>query len=143
MGFRQATIGKDGNLVGGYARVWSVSERNGFVTCNLSTSKKLKDSNNYETDFQDGYVSFYGTAGEKIKSVNIPDKKGVGIQIKGCDVKNKYDSDKKKTYVNYVVYDFDFTDTSMKGTTTAKPATQNGDNFVNVPDGIDEELPFN
>lgn len=144
MGFRQATIGKDGNLVGGYARVWKAEDNNGFVRCNLSTSKKIKDSNDYETDFQDGFVTFFGSAGDKIKSVNIPDKKGVGIQIKSCDVRNKYDSAKKKTYTNYTVYDFDFTDSSMN---TASNATTNNkpsnDSFVPVPDGIEEELPFN
>lgn len=140
MGFRQATIGKDGKLVGGYARVWEIAERNGFVTGNVSISKKPKDSDKYVTDFQDGYVSFFGSAAEKIKGVQIPEKRGVGIQIKSCDCTNKFDPAKNKKYENHIIYDFDFTDSSTGKATTSKP---NSDKFVPVPDGIEEELPFN
>lgn len=145
MGFRQATVNEKGQYVGGYARVWSISERNGYVTGNLSTSRKLKDSDRYETDFQDGYVSFFGACADKIKSVDIPDRKGVGIQILSCDVKNKYDENAKRTYVNYYIFDFEFTGTDQKSAApaTKKTPEKKKEEFMNIPDGVDEELPFN
>lgn len=143
MGFRQATLNDKGQYVGGYARVWSISERNGYVTGNLSTSRKLKDSDRYETDFQDGYVSFFGACADKIKSVDIPDRKGVGIQILSCEVRNKYDEGAKRTYVNYNIYDFKFTDQKSEAPTTKKTPEKKKEEFMNIPDGVDEELPFN
>lgn len=143
MGFRQATLNDKGQYVGGYARVWSISERNGYVTGNLSTSRKLKDSDRYETDFQDGYVSFFGACADKIKSVDIPDRKGVGIQILSCDVKNKYDEHAKRTYVNYYIFDFEFTDQKSAAPATKKTPEKKKEEFMNIPDGVDEELPFN
>jgi len=143
MGFRQATLNDKGQYVGGYARVWSISERNGYVTGNLSTSRKLKDSDRYETDFQDGYVSFFGACADKIKSVDIPDRKGVGIQILSCEVRNKYDENAKRTYVNYNIYDFKFTDQKSEAPAAKKTPEKKKDEFMNIPDGVDEELPFN
>lgn len=143
MGFRQATVNEKGQYVGGYARVWSISERNGYVTGNLSTSRKLKDSDRYETDFQDGYVSFFGACADKIKSVDIPDRKGVGIQILSCEVRNKYDEGAKRTYVNYNIYDFKFTDQKSEASATKKTPEKKKEEFMNIPDGVDEELPFN
>lgn len=146
MGFRQATLNDEGKLVGGYARVWSIGDRNGMVYANLNTSRKPKDSDKYEVDFQDGYVTFYGKAGDKIKGVLIPEKKGVPIQITSCDVRTHYDHDKKKNYVNYTVYDFEFADGSSvtaKSTSNKSNSGVSSDGFMNVPDGIDEELPFN
>ena len=143
MGFRQATVNDKGQYVGGYARVWSISERNGYVTGNLSTSRKLKDSDRYETDFQDGYVSFFGACADKIKSVDIPDRKGVGIQILSCEVRNKYDENAKRTYVNYNIYDFKFTDQKSEAPATKKTLEKKKEEFMNIPDGVDEELPFN
>lgn len=143
MGFRQATVNEKGQYVGGYARVWSISERNGYVTGNLSTSRKLKDSDRYETDFQDGYVSFFGACADKIKSVDIPDRKGVGIQILSCEVRNKYDENAKRTYVNYNIYDFKFTGQKSETPATKKTPEKKKEEFMNIPDGVDEELPFN
>ena len=142
MGFKQA----DSEGRGGYARVWEVENKGNYSVVKLNTSKKNKEGS-YETDFQDGFVRFIGTAHEKIKDVSLT-KKGVGIQIKSCDVTNTYDPEKKKTYINYLVFAFDFTDSeaepkkdSKKPAKAAKKTTRpkEEEDEVNIDD---DDLPF-
>lgn len=101
MGFRQA----DSEGRGGFARVWSVEDKGNYSICKISTSKKRKDGDGYDTDFQDGFVRFIGSAHEKIKSMNVTDK-GVAIQITSCEVTTPYNAETKKGYTNYAVFAF-------------------------------------
>ena len=140
MGFRSSFLNDNGQKVGGYARVWSVEDKGKYASAQISTSKKNKDTGTYETDFQKNFVSFVGHAYNKIKGVQIPERKGVPIQIHSCDVTNRWDANKKVEYINFVVFDFDFTDTVTTSNTTNN--TKVSDGFMDIPDGIDEELPF-
>lgn len=144
MGFRQA----DSEGRGGFARVWSIENKGNYTTAKLSTSKKRKDGDGYETDFQDGFVRFIGSAHDKINKVVIGEK-GITIQITSCEVTSSpYNSEKKKCYTNYAVFAFNVPDGN--GTTSgskSKAATKtktkaNTKPSVDIVEEEDEDLPF-
>ena len=65
------------------------------------------------------------------------------VKIGSCEVTNKYDKEKNTTYTNYVIFNFEDVDGNTNG--GLKPVgnkPSGGDGFMNIPDGIDEELPF-
>ena len=64
-------------------------------------------------------------------------------KIGACDVTNKYDKEKKTTYTNYVIFGFEEVDGNNGGNNQSKAAPKKDDGFMNIPDGVDEELPFN
>ena len=140
-----------------YAKVWEVQEttnQNGTTkkTLRVSTSKKKEDGT-YETDFS-GFVTLVGKAKEKA----VAD--GDRIQFLSVGVTNNYDKEKKITYTNYTCFDFKTqaeinatrndggaSSTSSASQTsapsTSAPADVDAGGFMNIPDGIDEDLPFN
>ena len=134
---------------GRFARVWRVDDKGNYAVCQLSTSKKNKDTEQYEVDFQDGFVKFVADAHKKITSVDISDK-GIPIKISSCDVTNKFDKEKNKIYVNYTVFGIELSDefnngekagsaTKPKAATKAKLKTEELEEFVEV---TEDELPF-
>lgn len=108
MGFRQA----DSKGYGGFAHIWSIFEPKydgNYLLANVSTSKKRKDGEGYEVDFQDGYVRLINSAREKAQGLTVP-KGGISIQIKSCDVQNSYNPNNKTKYTTYIIYAFDVCD---------------------------------
>ena len=97
MGLRQ----RDSEGRGGYARLWSIEDKGNYSVGKISTSKKRKDGEGYETDFQDGFVRFIGSAHEKAKTINLTEK-GITIQITSFEVTTPYDVNSKKKYTNYL-----------------------------------------
>lgn len=98
MGFRQ----------GAYARIWSVEEGAGkYAIANMSVSRKNPDTEEYKTEWQDGFVRLVGKAYEDIGNIDIPEG-GISVKISSCDVTNNYDTNKKKLYTNYVVFGFEY-----------------------------------
>jgi len=137
MGFRQA----DNEKRGGYARIWAVEDKGGYSTAKISTRKKRKGSDNeYDTDFQDGFVRLIGEAHKKAQELNVTEK-GVPIQITSCEVTTPYDAEKKKGYVNYAIFSFDIPDgKDSSNVSSAKPSKAKKNVFV--VDESDDELPF-
>lgn len=141
MGFRQ----------GAYARIWSYENKGNYSTCRLSISKKNKDANTYETEFTDGFVRLVGNAHQSIQNIHIDEKKGYNIKISSCDVTNVYTSpDGKVSYTpHYTIFGFEEANYSgqnqeNKTGNNTNSVQQNGsDEFMSIPDGIEEELPFN
>ena len=88
---------------GSYGKIWSFEDKGKYGTVNLSTSKKNKDTDQYETDFQHKFVTVAGEAYSFLKSNGVP-KDGLRVKIVSCAVTNKYDPDKKVTYWNPVVF---------------------------------------
>lgn len=128
MGFRQ-----DARFV----KVWEVENKGNYHIVSLSTSKKNKDTNEYETDFSNKFVRFIGTAHTLAADL----KKGDTIKLGSCEVTNKYDKEKNTTYTNYLVYSFE-KEGDNNSANNNQSASKN-DGFMNIPDGVDEELPFN
>ena len=129
MGFRQ-----DARFV----KVWEVENKGNYHIVSLSTSKKNKDTNEYETDFSNKFVRFIGTAHTLAADL----KKGDTIKLGSCEVTNKYDKEKNTTYTNYLVYSFE-KEGDNNNSNNNQPSPKSNDGFMNIPDGIDEELPFN
>lgn len=130
MGFRQDA----------FAKVWKSENKGNYSVVELSTSKKNKDTNTYETDFSYKFVRFIGTAHKQLESL----ADGASIKIGNCEVTNSYDKEKKISYTNYLVFSFEIPDgNNTKSNTASVPSKVVGDGFMNIPDGLDEELPFN
>lgn len=141
MGFTMARQ-TDKGLVGGYARIWEVEDKGKYSIASLSTSKK-KDGE-YVQDFQSKYVRLIGHAHEVMKSVSIPEKKGVAVQLLNIDVTidSVTNSEGKKAfYTNFVVYDLSV-DGGNASAKTTKATAKKENPATNIPDGVDEELPF-
>lgn len=132
---------------GGYASVFSVNKGHGnFYDVNLATSRKRRDTGEYETDFR-GFVRFVGSAATAIANLNGMNSKSNGnlpiarIKLGDVDVTNSYNADTKKSYTNFVVFSFEYPDSNGNngGGGGTAPKTAN-DYANNVPTGDDEEL---
>lgn len=120
MGFKQ----------GGYAHIWKVEEKGNYSVAEISTSKKNKTTDEYETDWSNKFVRLVGTAHDQIKTMDI----SKNVKIGACEVTNKYDKEKNTTYTNYVIFGFE---------DVTKKEKSSGDGYMNIPDGLVEDLPFN
>ena len=142
MGFRQ----KDNEGRGGFARIWSIEDKGNYSLAKVSTSKKRKDGDGYETDFQDGFVRLIGSAHEKAKTLNITDK-GVAIQITSCEVTTPYNAETKKGYTNYAIFAFDIPDSNgSSGNASAAKKSARTSAKVKAAESAEEDngdnLPF-
>ena len=121
---------------GSYLKVWEVKKVEAkYVDAQCTTSRK-KDDGTYETDFS-GFVRFCGKAFDDVKGAN----KGDSFKIVRCGVTQTYNKEKKQNFTNFVVFEVENGNSGQ-----AKPTqttTKNPSEFVNLPDALDEELPFN
>lgn len=129
-----------GFRTGSYATIWGVEDKGNFAKVQLSTSKKNKQTDAYETDFS-GFVNFVGAAREKVLPLQAKDR----IKIGDCDVTTSYNKETKVTYTNYAIFSFEVQDgnqsvptsTETKKTkTTKKPAMDLDES------NEDSDLPF-
>lgn len=134
---------------GSYGKIWSFEDKGKYGTVNLSTSKKNKDTNQYETDFQHKFVTVAGEAYTFLKSNGVPND-GLRVKIVSCALTNKYDPDKKVTYWNPVVFALEDANGgsapapkggSKKTAAPAKKTTSKTDYAV-LEDDEDSPLPF-
>ena len=115
-----------------YAKIWNIDRKEKYSVVELSVSKKNRATDQYETDFSSKFVRFVGNAHQQLINMQGNER----IKIKCGDVSNHYDKEKRVTYTNYVVFDFELADGSQ-----AKPQTDS-DGFMTVPDGVSDEMPF-
>lgn len=145
MGFRQA----DSEGRGGFARIWSIEDKGNYSVAKISTSKKRKDGDGYETDFQDGFVRLIGSAHEKGKTLTVTEK-GIAIQITSCEVTTPYNAETKKGYTNYAIFAFNIPESKDNSSTTksskksSAKASKTKTKKADLEDIVDEddELPF-
>lgn len=144
MGFRQA----DSEGRGGFARIWSIDDKGNYSVAKISTSKKRRDGDGYETDFQDGFVRLIGSAHEKAKTLAITEK-GFAIQITSCEVTTPYNAETKKGYTNYAIFAFNIPESNDSSSTTknskksaAKISKTTTKKAAEVEDEQEDELPF-
>lgn len=108
-----------------FAKVWEVKDGKGnYGEARISISKKNKETDEYDTTFQ-GFVRLVGKANE------VRPAEGDRIKIVSCDVTNFYSKEKKTTYWNPVIYEWE----SVDG---GKPNTD----FNNIPDDAAEDIPW-
>lgn len=126
-----------GFRAGAYASVWEVKGGKGnYTDVRISTSKKKNDA--YETDFS-GWVRFIGTAHQKANSLKARDR----IKISDCEVTNSYNKEKDVTYTNFAVFTFENANGNPNQNGSTQNNVQNSNEFMNIPTGLEEELPFN
>lgn len=118
-----------------YCVVWEIKQGTGnFTDVRLSSSKKNKQTGEYETDFS-GFVRFIGGAHQKAASLKEKDR----IKLGDCEVTNRYDKEKKTTYTNFAVFDFEM---ANSGQQTPQQTQTSIAGFENIPSDVDTELPF-
>lgn len=119
---------------GSYLKVWEVKKVEAkYVDAQCTTSRKKEDGT-YETDFS-GFVRFCGKAFDDVKGAN----KGDSFKIVRCGVTQTYNKEKKQNFTSFVVFEVENGNGGgSKPVQTAKPSNE----FVTIPDGLDEELPF-
>lgn len=127
-----------GFRTGAFATVWSTESKGNVVKVRISTSKKNKQSGEYETDFS-SFVNFVGEAGKKASLLKEKDK----IKIGDCDVTNSYDKEKKVTYTNYAIFSYEMADAANTPSTSTKKETSKptSNNEVDEEDPADK-VPF-
>lgn len=115
---------------GAYATVWEVKPAANYTDVRLSTSRKSKQSGEYETDFS-GFVRFIGDANRMAAGLKQRDR----IKLGEVACTNQYVKDKNTTYHNYQCFNFEAAE-SISGRSQDNPAA--------IPAGVTaEELPFN
>lgn len=119
----------------GFAKVWEVKTRaEKYTDAKISVSKKNKQTGAYDTDFS-GIVRFIGEAHKKASEFT----EGSKIKVLSCDTTNSYNKETKTTFWRCIIFDFEFSDDSPK----SAPQNTDGQGFMNIPDGLDADLPFN
>lgn len=120
-----------------FAHIWKLENKGNYHVAEMSTRKKNKETDQYETDWANKFVRLVGTAHQQADSLDI----SKNVKIGACEVTNRYNKEKNTTYTNYVIFGFE----DVNSDTLSKPAPSKAgsDGFMNIPDGIDEELPFN
>lgn len=123
---------------GAYATVWEVKQGNGnYSDARISISRKNKDTGEYRTEFN-AWVRLIGQAH---KDANMLERRS-RIRIGECDVTNKYDKEKEVTYMNYAIFGFEDANGDGNGSKPAPTVVTDADGFMQLPDDIDDELPF-
>lgn len=112
-----------------WAKCWKIEEKDGRLKARISTSRKIKDSDEYEQDFS-GFVDFYGCI-DKAKKLKENDR----FQIIECGVTTKYVKETGKEYTNYHIYDLELSD----GQQSSKANNEEAKNESLVDD---EHVPF-
>lgn len=131
---------------GSWASVWSVEEgRGNTMKVRLSTSRKNKETDEYEQDFS-GFCTFIGTAKAKAEKLKAKDR----IKLGDVDVTTWYNKEKGVEYITYKVFDFETSNGSgssealAKSTKSTKSVKKSSGLEDTVEDGDVEEdnLPF-
>lgn len=127
---------------------WSQGENASAVArFNLAVDRRFKRDGDANADFI-GCVAFGKTAETIEKYV----RQGTKLLITGRIQTGSYtNKDGQKVYTtDVVVEDMEFAESKKSAESNGQsssrppqPTTANNDGFMNIPDGIDEELPFN
>ena len=91
-----------------YITVFDPENKGNYIQTNLSTGKKDKDGN--WTNMNWLGARFVGKAKEQAEKLNSKDK----IEIKSGLVENVYKKDTKQTFINVVIFEFEFMEKKPK-----------------------------
>lgn len=116
---------------GAFATVWQVDKQERYTKVRISTSRKNRESGEYEQDFS-GYCSFVGEAHKLGAGLSQKDR----IRLGDCEVTTKYNKENGQTFTNFTVFSFEIPDDSNRGT---QVATRPDNGEVDVDD---DGLPF-
>lgn len=121
---------------GAYAHIWQLENKGKYHVARMSTSRKNKETDQYETDWTDSFVRLIGQAHEQADKIDI----SKNVRIGSCEVTNKYDKETGKTYTNYAIFGFE----NAQDSAVKKQNKPNADEFMKIPEDSDDDgLPFN
>ena len=118
-----------------YATVWDVEPKGTWTKVRLNTSRKNRDTNEYEQDFS-GFVSFVGNANAKAQQLKERDR----IRLGDVDVTTRYDKERNREYVNYTCFSFEMADNQSNS--RGNVASNEVDSNPVEGDPDDDTLPF-
>lgn len=109
----------------------------------LAVDRKFKRDGEPTADFIN--IVAFGKTGEFFEKFG---KKGVKFVIQGRIQTGSYEKDGQRVYTtDIVVENVEFAESKnanqQQNNDGPKPSPRDADGFMNIPDGIDEELPFN
>ena len=126
-----------GFRTGAYASVFSVEKgRGNYYDVNIATSRKDKNTGNYNTDFR-GFVRFAGDAAKGIERLNGMTSKNNGnrpiarVRLGDVDTTNSYSPENGKTYTHYAVFTFEYADDSNLQNNSNANSTNNNEKSLN------------
>lgn len=125
-----------GFRVNSYAKIWSVEATKPNITkVRLSTSRKNKQTGQYETDFS-GYCSFVGNCA--VSALKL--REGDRIKLGDVDVSNRYDKEAKREYTYFTVFSYEMADNNSPTAASSAPAPAAVEE--NPVAGDNDSLPF-
>lgn len=114
--------------------IWEVKKCGKYTDIQASTRKKNNQTGEWETDFS-GYIRLVGNANTKATDFSEGKLQNpIKIEVGGFEVTQKYSKEHKKTFTNFVMYDFE-----MEDTQPAQPKPS-ADDFIMVTE--DADMPF-
>lgn len=90
-----------------FVKIWSIEDKGKYAKAQVSSSQKNKEGQ-YENSSWN--MNFVGKAKDKILMCD----KGDTIEITQGGVSNSYNKEKKETYYNLVVFDFEVTNRKVE-----------------------------
>ena len=147
-----------GLKIGGKCAMWSIEDKGNYAVANLSTSKKKKDSKDYETDWRNGFVWLCGKAYDNLKGY-APLGEGEYMELrigKGyektndqgqtyfqspIEITSNYVREKNREYTNYKIFDAEPI-VSNKDKGESKQEESPVQDYMNIPDDFEDSLPF-
>ena len=124
-----------GFRTGIYAKVWRFENKGNYSVVEISTSKKNKQTDQYETDFASKFVRFIGQAHADIQAL----QEGVKIKLGDIEVTNSYNKETKQGYTNFLVFSFELAEYQNSA---PNPAQVDSSGFMQVQEGLEDDLPF-
>lgn len=115
-----------------WAKCWSIEPGERSTKVRISTSRKNKQTGEYEQDFS-GFVTLAATAHQDAAQLSVGDT----FQIGECEVTSRYDKEKQKGYTNFTVYSIHLNESNDRHATKAAAAAATMDD----PEDPDS-LPF-
>lgn len=126
---------------GSYAKVWRFEDKGNYAIVEISTSKKNKQTDQYETDFNSKFTRFIGKAHTDILAL----QDGVKIKLGEIEVTNSWNKETKQGYTNFLVYTFEVAerqDLENAGSNAGSQQVSGSDSFMQIPSSLESELPF-
>jgi hypothetical protein len=106
-----------------YATIWKIELQEKYADVTISTSEQVevfengKKTGEKKWENSNWFARFIGHAKEKVKDMNEKDR----IILTSFKIKNVYDKEKGKSYINFAVFDFEIAEAKeSSGKTSSK-----------------------
>ena len=127
---------------GAYAKVWSVEpgESGKYTKVRVSISRKNQETGAYDQEFS-GFITMVGEANVAARKDLHPNDR---IKIGGTDVTTRYDKERAKEYINYLVFTYEkVVDRPPAQQPAESNPTEGGTDMPAAPAAaVDTDLPF-